>query len=84
MSGTTLKMAAWAEGAGLSMPEILEIPGVVLVRFRRKMPKKTTWKTSLAVLQLLREEPNLPVPRLSERLAKSELTPAAWNHAESS
>ncbi|MDD5557138.1 MAG: ATP-binding protein [bacterium] len=31
----TLKMAAWAEEAGLPRPEILEIPGAVVVRFRR-------------------------------------------------
>jgi ATP-dependent DNA helicase RecG len=31
----TLKMAAWAEEAGLPRPEILEIPGAVVVRFRQ-------------------------------------------------
>jgi ATP-dependent DNA helicase RecG len=31
----TLKMAAWTEEAGLPTPEILEIPGAVVVRFRR-------------------------------------------------
>lgn len=30
----TLKMAAWAEELGLPRPEILEIPGAVVVRFR--------------------------------------------------
>lgn len=30
----TIKMAAWAEEAGLPKPEILEIPGAVVVRFR--------------------------------------------------
>lgn len=31
----TLKMAAWSEDVGLPRPEILEIPGAVVVRFRR-------------------------------------------------
>lgn len=34
----TLKMAAWTEEAGLPKPEILEIPGAVVVRFRPKAP----------------------------------------------
>ncbi len=33
----TLKMAAWAEDAGLPRPEILEIPGAVVVRFQRAL-----------------------------------------------
>jgi ATP-dependent DNA helicase RecG len=32
----TLKMAAWAEDAGVPRPEILEIPGAVVVRFRKR------------------------------------------------
>lgn len=34
----TLKMAAWTEEAGLPKPEILEIPGAVVVRFRARAP----------------------------------------------
>jgi len=33
----TLKMAAWAKEAGLPAPEILEIPGAVVVRFQRAL-----------------------------------------------
>jgi ATP-dependent DNA helicase RecG len=66
----TLKMAAWSEEAGLPKPEILEIPGAVMVRFRGK----TTGKTPLAVLHLLAEDPSLTVPQLAARLKKSELT----------
>ena len=70
----TLKMAAWSEEAGLPKPEILEIPGAVVVRFRGKTTGKTTGKTPLAVLHLLAEDPSLTVPQLAAHLEKSELT----------
>jgi len=40
----TLRMAAWAEEAGLPRPAILEIPGAVVVRFRRAAtaPERST------------------------------------------
>lgn len=38
----TLKMAAWTEAAGLLKPEILEIPGAVVVRFRGRTLEKGT------------------------------------------
>ncbi len=38
----TLKMAAWAEEVGVPKPEILEIPGAVVVRFPRKVTAETT------------------------------------------
>lgn len=82
----TLKMAAWAEEAGLPKPEILEIPGAVAVRFRRKTmdadlaplktpvktPLKTPLKTRDAILGLLKAEPELSFPDLASRLGKSE------------
>ncbi len=36
----TLRMAVWAAEAGLPRPEILEIPGAVVVRFRARAPGK--------------------------------------------
>ena len=78
----TLKMAAWAEEAGLPRPEILEIPGAVVVQFRGKTIGKaigktigkTIGRTPLAVLELLANDPNLTVPQLADRLQKSEVT----------
>ena len=75
----TLKMATWAEEAGLPRPEILEVPGAVLVRFRRRTPVETTGKvtgkvtgkTPAAVLALLAEEPGLSLPEVAERIRKS-------------
>lgn len=49
----TLKMASWAEAAGLPKPEILEIPGAVVVRFDRiptgtpTTTEKTTGQTTV-------------------------------------
>ncbi|MGH8508632.1 MAG: ATP-binding protein, partial [Gammaproteobacteria bacterium] len=76
----TLRMAAWAAEAGLPKPEILEIPGAVVVRFRGKTPgktpgkppRKTPRKMPAAILELLKEEPDLSIPELAIRLHKSE------------
>jgi ATP-dependent DNA helicase RecG len=78
----TLKMAAWAKEAGLPAPEILEIPGAVVVRFRpsalgmaettRKTPGKTPGKTAAAILELLAKTPGLSVPQLATGLRRSE------------
>lgn len=76
----TLKMAAWTEEAGLPKPEILEIPGAVVVRFRARTPLKTPLKAPLktplklpeAILQLLREQPELSFPQMALLLGKSE------------
>ena len=76
----TLKMAAWAEEAGLPRPEILEIPGAVAVRFRARptgkttgrTPGKTPGKTPAAILDLLEDEPELSIPELAVRLGRSE------------
>lgn len=74
----TLRMAAWAEEIGVPKPEIVEIPGALVVRFRRRMPEeatgKTTGKTTLAILRLLAADSNLTVPQLAQELQKSELT----------
>ena len=74
----TLKMAAWAAEAGLPKPEILEIPGAVVVRFPAKKAGKTTGKTTgktpSAVLRLLSESPHLSVPQIAARLGRSEGT----------
>jgi ATP-dependent DNA helicase RecG len=66
----TLKMARWAEAAGLPKPEILEIPGAVVVRFQRSLTGKTTGKTHEAVLTLLAAEPSLSIPEVAERIGK--------------
>ena len=76
----TIKMAAWAEEAGLPRPEILEIPGAVVVRFRGRAPGKTLGKTlgktpgktPAAILELLRADPELSIPEIAIRLGKSE------------
>ena len=83
----TLKMAAWAEELGLPRPEILEIPGAVVVRFWNALgktlgktpgetpgetPGKTSGKTPAAILELLEKEPALSIPELAIRLLKSE------------
>ena len=67
-------MAAWTEEAGLPKPEIVEIAGAVVVRFRRKTTGKRIGKTPLAVLEQLAEDPSLTVPQLAVRPEKSELT----------
>jgi ATP-dependent DNA helicase RecG len=68
-------MAAWAQEAGLPRPEILEIPGAVVVRFAvrtpEKTPEKTLEKTPEAILELLRESPELSVSELATRLDRS-------------
>jgi ATP-dependent DNA helicase RecG len=38
----TLRMASWTRAAGLPAPEILEVPGAVMVRFQRAVTEKTT------------------------------------------
>jgi ATP-dependent DNA helicase RecG len=67
-------MAAWSAEAGLPKPEILEIPGAVVVRFRRrttgKRTGKTTGKAHEAVLDLLSAEPSLSIPDLAKRIGK--------------
>jgi len=70
----TLKMAAWAEEAGLPRPEILEIPGAVGVRFRATAAGEveTPGKTPAAILALLQREPDLSIPEIAIRLKKSE------------
>ncbi len=49
-----------------------EIPGAVVVRFRGKPPGKPPGKTPAAILELLKEEPDLSIPELAIRLHKSE------------
>ncbi|HAZ60099.1 MAG TPA: hypothetical protein DCY89_00835 [Gammaproteobacteria bacterium] len=72
----TLRMAVWAEEAGLPRPEILEIPGAVVVRFQRKpteqSPGEAPQKTPEAILELLREQPGLAFSELALLLGKSE------------
>ncbi len=80
----TLKMAAWAKELGLPRPEILEIPGAVMVRFGRRTPQKTLQstpqktlqkapqKTPDAVLELLRQQPELTSSKMAPLLGKSE------------
>lgn len=80
----TLKMAIWAAEAGLPKPEILEIPGAVVVRFQRKptlkttgeapqkTPRQTPQKTPDAILELLRGQPGLAFSELAPLLGKSE------------
>ena len=84
----TIRMAAWTKEAGLPAPEILEIPGAVVVRFKPsvlgitgatgkttgKPTGKPIGKTPLAVIGLLAEDPTLTAPQLAARLDKSELT----------
>ena len=69
-------MAAWAEEAGLPKPEIVEIPGAVVVRFhgrtQAETPGKTPGKTGAAILSLLKEKPELSAPELAKQLGKSE------------
>jgi ATP-dependent DNA helicase RecG len=84
----TLKMAIWAAEAGLPKPEILEIPGAVVVRFQRKptlkttgeapqktpqkTPRQTPQKTPDAILELLRGQPGLAFSEIAPLLGKSE------------
>ena len=74
----TLKMAAWTEEARLPKPEILEVPGAVVVRFTGKALQKTIGKTigktPAAVLQLLAEDPTRSVVQLADHLGKAEVT----------
>ena len=78
------QIGAWAAEAGLPRPDILEVPGAVVVRFRAKAPGKaettgkrggnageTLGKTPSDVLRLLRDQPGLSAPQLAERLGKS-------------
>ncbi len=79
-------MASWTQAAGLPAPEILEIPGAVVVRFQRATAQKTLEKTvgsnlelgkplgqtQSAVLELLRETPYLKVTEMAARLSGSE------------
>ena len=82
----TLRMAAWAKEAGLPKPEILEVPGAVVVRFSARKPGitgkttgiaagkttgKTTGKTPAGVLRLLAENPSLTVPQIAVLMEKS-------------
>jgi len=70
----TLKMAAWAEEAGLPRPEILEMPGAVVVRFRRAStaPQRSTAPELSArqrdVLDALGPGEPLAVTEILERL----------------
>ena len=57
-------------GGGSARPEILEVPGAVVVRFR-STPGETLGKTPSDVLRLLRDQPGLSAPQLAERLGKS-------------
>ena len=41
----TIRMASWTQAAGFPAPEILEIPGAVVVRFQRATAQKTREKT---------------------------------------
>lgn len=70
------------KGAGLPRPDILEVPGAVVVRFCRKETSEgsapegtvgiTPLKTPDAILRLLKEDPELSFPDLASRLGKSE------------
>lgn len=76
----TLRMAAWAKEIGVPKPEIVEIPGAVVVRFRRrtledatgKTPQKTPQKVPEALLAHLCDERKLAFVELAGRLGKSE------------
>lgn len=76
----TLRMAAWAKEAGLPKPEILEVPGAVVVRFPAGTPGKTAGKTpgktqiptAAAILTHLKREPTLSVADLAMHLHRSE------------
>ena len=69
-----MRMASWTQAAGLPAPEILEIPGAVVVRFQRataeKTREKTREKTEAAILRLLSEQPGMRITELAERLGK--------------
>ena len=82
----TLRMASWAKEAGMPLPEILEVPGAVVVRFYARKPTvtekatgiatgkmtgKMTGKTPAGVLRLLAEDPSLTVPQLADLLKRS-------------
>lgn len=78
----TLRMASWAKEAGMPLPEILEVPGAVVVRFHARKPTvtenatgimtgKMTGKTPAGVLRLLAEDPSLTVPQLADLLKRS-------------
>jgi ATP-dependent DNA helicase RecG len=80
----TLKIARLMQEAGHRPPTVSLREGAVIMTFglpgkttgktTGKTIGKTTGKTPAAVLRLLAEEPNLSVPQLAARLAKSELT----------
>jgi ATP-dependent DNA helicase RecG len=91
----TLRMAAWAAEAGLPKPEIVEVPGAVVVRFRAKAPGKAPGerqgnarealgKTPLEVLRTLKDRPDLSVPAVAASLGKSEsaIHRAIWSLRE--
>ena len=72
-----LRMAAWAAEAGLPKPEILEVPGAVVVRFRAKAtkgkaPQKAPQKAPDAILGLLRQQPERSFSEIAALLGKSE------------
>ncbi|MEA3412796.1 MAG: restriction endonuclease subunit S [Pseudomonadota bacterium] len=78
----TLKMAAWAEEAGLPRPEIEEIPGAVVVRFRpsRYVPPLRVGhdltERQQAVLGMVAARPEgLPLREISAALQDP---PAEW------
>jgi len=73
-----MRMASWTQAAGLPAPEILEIPGAVVVRFQRATAEKTREqtreqtreKTEAAILRLLSEQPGMRITELDESLGK--------------
>ena len=75
----TIKMAAWAKEAGLPRPEILEIPGAIVIRFQGRIPvsttgqtsEKTSDKTADGVIRLLKSWPELTAVEIGRRLGKT-------------
>ena len=78
----TLKIASLMREAGLAPPEVAVREGAVVVTFTMpvrapgktpgKTPGKSPGKTPAAILDLLAATPELSVPEIAERLAKSE------------
>lgn len=75
----TLRMASWAKEAGMPLPEILEVPGAVVVRFHLRPPRasgktsgKMSGKTADRVLVMLKELPNRSIPDLAGELNTTE------------
>jgi len=73
----TLRMAAWTAELGLPKPEILEVPGAVVVRFRRAddvLPERATRDLSdrqRAILGVLHGLPaGLPLRDIHQRLRR--------------